>query len=686
MVTLVFCSCAGGLWSADSETWVSDTSEALLAGRGNGVAVSDDGRLLRLDGWQPMTQLEEPIVFAGAVDAKNTLYVGTGHPARLYRMRRGESELLAELEQEQVTALEVDAKGTLWVATVAPGVVSRWRRGALEEVGRLADGGIWDLAVFGGEVVVATGPPAALYRVTERGLERWVELPDTHARCLHAMADRVLVGTSGKGLILSVLESGQVALLADSPFTEIADITIAGDRSLWAAAVVGEPAATPPTPSADGEGSKASTEVASTDLDLPKVNGDTATSEILRLTPDGALLKVHRFTKQVAATVAWDGEGVLVGTGFEGEVWRFVNHGGARLATLDAVQVTAILGAGEFLLSQGPAQVLARAAAGEGEATYRIDAQKFPLPVHLGEFRIEPPQPGLAIRFRAGASQDPDDTWLAWSEWSSGASGKVPLPPAQVVQWELSLPAGLEGGVERVEVAYQQVNLPPRFDTLSVAEPGVVYLSGPPPSGPVVDASHPDFSGIFTVLDPQHKPSSPVQGKKYWRVGYRTVSWKVSDPNKDPLRFSLELERRDGFRLLVREGLEPSQLALDTTAVPDGWYRFLVTASDELKNPGAPCRVEQASEWFVVDNTPPEVALERVGDRWQLTVNDVLSPPARVEWSRDGDAWHGLAPADGVLDGRQESFAFDAAEGRHLLSVRVIDRHHNRTTIGAVED
>ena len=45
-----------------------------------------------------------------------------------------------------------------------------------------------------------------------------------------------------------------------------------------------------------------------------------------------------------------------------------------------------------------------------------------------------------------------------------------------------------------------------------------------------------------------------------------------------------------------------------------------------------------------------------------------------------------LAPTDGLLDGRVEEFEIPAAEGRHMLVVRVVDRQHNRATAGAVEE
>jgi hypothetical protein len=120
--------------------------------------------------------------------------------------------------------------------------------------------------------------------------------------------------------------------------------------------------------------------------------------------------------------------------------------------------------------------------------------------------------------------------------------------------------------------------------------------------------------------------------------------------------------------------------------VPDGSYRFRVTASDQERNPGQGFETTASSHWFVVDNTPPRLRLERRGAEWVLTVNDSLSPVVRAEWSRDGERWQALAPSDGVLDGREERFRFPADSGRHLVVVRAFDRHHNRATTGAVEE
>jgi hypothetical protein len=682
-----------GLASAtETRRWIVDTAEELLEGRGSDVQVTDEGTVQRIAGWAAGPDFDEAVVMAAVGANDGSLIVGTGFPARLYRVRGDQAELLADVEAEQITALLATKNGDVWVATMAPGVLYRWRRGSLEEIGRLGEGGIWDLALFDGEVVAAGGPPASVFKVTERGLVRWVELPDVHARCLESFGDRLLVGTSGKGLILTVDGSGKLGVLADSPFTEIADLA-AGGGAVWAAALVGEPVTTPRQKKSNGdngEDGEAETEVTVTaDIKLPEINGKTATSEILKLTAEGGLLSVHRFVREVATSIAWDGEGLLVGTGFEGEVWRFVSGGGARIATIDAVQVVGIVDGGAVLLTQGPGGVLWRRMEGDRAGRFRSKAQQFKQPVRFGEYRVQPASAALRIRFRSGISAKPDTTWLTWTEWMPASGGLVGLPAARSLQWEIEFSAEEETApvVDRVEVAVKEVNLPPRIKQLVVEEPGVVYLAAPPPTGPVIEAVHPDVNGIFTVIDDAApKNNGSTKGKKYYRAGFRTVSWQVSDPNNDPLRYRLEIEDRNGFSFSVRERIAGTQLGVDTHALPDGAYRFRLTSSDTPGNPDGAIEVSRVSRWFTIDNTAPVASLDRSGDRWVVSVKDNLSPIVRAEWSRDGHEWTALAPTDGLLDGREEIFEFPAESGRHMVVVRAVDRQHNRSTAGAEEN
>jgi hypothetical protein len=274
-----------------------------------------------------------------------------------------------------------------------------------------------------------------------------------------------------------------------------------------------------------------------------------------------------------------------------------------------------------------------------------------------------------------------------WTDWSSAPKGAVTAPTGRSLQWELEL--SRNSSVERIEVAHRELNMAPRITEVEVLDPGEVYLSGPPPSGQFVDVSHPDVNGLFTVLGDEKNDNgaeSRRKGKKYWRVGYRSVSWDADDPNNDPLRFELSLEDEHGRRFPVRERLEGTILAVDVTAVPDGRYRFRVTADDEAGNPGGGLESHALSRWFLVDSTPPTVRVERTGDGWTVTATDDGSGIARAEVARDGRRWTGLVPRDGLFDGNSETFHVPAADGGTYVVVRVVDRHHNRMTKGISEE
>ncbi len=679
---------AMAMTAAASQTswWVVDGSTEMLRGSGEGVAVSVDGMLRPVAGWRNQAALSEPVVLGADRLPGGDIVVVTGHPARLYRVSGASVELLAELPGEQGTSVLVDADGAVWATTVAPGVLVKWSGGELEEMGRLGDGGFWDLVEFDGSIVVAAGTPGALFKVGNKGLERWLEVPDAFVRCLAVHGDQLIVGTSGKGLVLSIDARGRPSLLVDSPFTEISDLAVTEGGELWATALVGEPLPKVPKKSstatkANGENGASST-TEGLNLDLPKINGKTATSELVRITPEGGLLHIHRFEKQVATALGIDGKGVLVGTGYEGEVWRFITSGGARLATLDAVQVTAFAPDGA-LVTQGPAGVWSTDRAGRQRSRFRSDAKVFPRPVRFGTYRIFPEDSGAKIRFRTGAAAENDDLWLPWTEFTDQAVGKVALNFGKALQWEVDLVNG--GVVDRVEVAWTEVNLAPVVKSVEVEPPGLVYLASPPVSGPVIRQEHPTFDGIFTTIGENGATSaSAKKGKKYWQVGYRTVSWKASDPNEDPMIFDLEVERSDGFRLPVRERLKGSQLAVDTSALPDGRFRFRLEATDESVNPGAPKAGEGISPWFVVDNTVPEILVTPEGQHWAIEVRDASSL-ARVQMSRDGGSWQDLLPEDGLLDGVVERFSIEVEEGKHLVVIRAIDRHHNRAVVGVEE-
>jgi len=105
--------------------------------------------------------------------------------------------------------------------------------------------------------------------------------------------------------------------------------------------------------------------------------------------------------------------------------------------------------------------------------------------------------------------------------------------------------------------------------------------------------------------------------------------------------------------------LTASEFAWDTSAVPDGYYRIRVSASDELDNP-RPLALEtrDESEPFLVDNRPPEL-LEMRADAQRITgvARDAQGPISRLEYAVDGLEWRLARADDDLVDTREERFS-----------------------------
>ena len=116
------------------------------------------------------------------------------------------------------------------------------------------------------------------------------------------------------------------------------------------------------------------------------------------------------------------------------------------------------------------------------------------------------------------------------------------------------------------------------------------------------------------------------------------VTWKVDNPDQDELRFRLfyRAEGEADWRSMLKpaEKLTRAEYEWDTATLPEGAYRILVEASDELANP--PDRVKKhtlISGVVLVDNTPPVFKLppKMNGRRIVGEVVDGVGPIARIE-------------------------------------------------------
>ena len=163
--------------------------------------------------------------------------------------------------------------------------------------------------------------------------------------------------------------------------------------------------------------------------------------------------------------------------------------------------------------------------------------------------------------------------------------------------------------------------------------------------------------------------------------------WQADDPDGDRLAYSLYFRGEDESEWkLIRGNFSETTFSLEGDVLADGRYLFRLVASDKPSNAGDTARQsELVSAPVLFDATPPVVtaaAPQRTGATAEINIRatDAASELRRAEYSLDATAWIPVNSADGVVDGREETFRISLqglAAGEHIVVVRVYDASNN---------
>ena len=697
-----------------------------LAGDAKGVAVSADGRLMLGAALAPRAwpdDAADAAVFAAAADASGRVFVATGGGlGRLFVSNGATVTLLFNAPEPNLTAVAVGPDGTVVCASSPDGKIYRVDPKASDPaaagsvLGEPKEAAIWALAFAAdGTLYAGTGNKGRVYRKTRSGpLELFREIEDVHVRTLAVGPDgTVYAGTSDRGLVVALPAQGGPRTLHDFSRPEVTGLAVDARGVVYAAASqldasAGRPApadlrlkVTPtPTPTPPHEEApRGSVSVsASTSPVRPAAETHSASSsELVVIQPDGFVEPGWLFPEESILGLRLDAGGaLLLATGSRGRVYEWKDRRVRLVASTGEKLALAVpaAGAGFAVVTMGAAGVLRPEIAGVPASGTFTSAVKDALRLSaFGRLRWEgllPAGAALSFSVRTGNSEKPDGTWSAWTKVASDGGAKPPV--ARFFQWKAALtgsPKGESPVLERVDLSYAERNARPVLENLAVLEPGAVFARGATGSG-VLSVANPDESGIYAGLEAPHDGVAEGPGKRLFRKGYRTLTWKGADPNGDALRYEVEARREDGSAWFpVRKDLEDSYLSFDTTALPDGRYRFRVTASDRVSQPeGEALTAREESGVVVVDNTPPVLKVEGrkvEGDALVVTVlaADALSPVTKAEGAVNADRWRLLPAEDGAADSPVERFVFRVPKppGPAVLSVRVLDAAGNVAAI-----
>jgi sugar lactone lactonase YvrE len=722
---LMVCAVSAVLFASQTRTWSQGDYAEFEKGTIRNLSVRSDGLLSLGPHSRELMDTSSAYLWALAQDSKGNLYAGGGSGAKLFRIPPdGKGKMLADLDALGIQALAVDSHDRLYAATSPDGKVYRISGNAKPEMFYDPKAKyIWSLAFDSkGDLFIATGDPGEIHRVGQDGKGTvFFKTDETHVRSMVVDAnDNLIVGTDPGGLVMRVSTqqstqgSAQGFVLFQMSKPEVTAVAVGGDGMIYAAAVGTKAASTaasapaplpaPPATATVSAPGAAAPVGAPRSAALPPASVGTPTgvnggSEVYLIEPNGNPMKVWSNAQDVVYAIALDGQGrAILGAGNHGNVYRVESPTSyTALLNMPASQITAFQKGrdGRLYAATGNVGKVYEIGPGlEHEGTIESDVFDSSMYSLWGRVSFEARLNGgqVGIQTRSGNLDQPQKNWSPWSDpVTAPKGGRIVSPAARFVQWKATLKADSGGRtpeLESVDVAYLPKNVEPRVEQIEITPANYKF---PAPVAPLVSISGPSPTlnlppiGKSSTASPSFSSEGNAPTMTFAK-GYIGARWLASDPNGDPLVYTVEIrgEKETEWKLL-KDKVAEKYISWDSTAFPDGDYRLRVTASDSPGNPPADALTARLeSDPFTIDNTPPKItglAAARSGGklevRWHAA--DELSNVTKAEYSLDGGEWTVAAPVTKLSDSPTLDYllTLDAGPGEHTIAVRVLDEYEN---------
>ncbi len=726
--------------AAGPSRWEITSSEHWMAGRGEQVAVTREGRLTLGPAVRVLHEDPSPALWSAALAPDGTLYVGSGNDGQVLALQGDATRVHWDSEELQVHAVAWHGDALL-AATSPDGKVYRvTRNGAATVFFDPEDTYVWALAVDRQQqVYVATGGKGRVYRVSRDGASS-TKIFESAAANVTALSvgdgGEVLVGTDSPGRLYRIPADGKAFALLDGPYTQVQAIRPGADGVTWVLAVspgaAGATSAPATPPSTTTPTPQVTTEVTVVAIgDTTTVSPSTASQASAATTASGAPKgAVYRLGRDGLVDTYWEATGELpfdMTVSPTGRILVAADNGVvyaledepvrmARVAQLPARQLTRILpGRDGFLITaSNPGKILALSESTAASGSYTSEVKDATTGARWGLIRWEGDKPGrstVGFATRSGNTSTPDESWADWTPVREDEGVlRIASPAARYLQLKIEL-AGTPT-IDGVTMTYLPRNQRPRFTNVTVHPPGVVFQQ------PFGTQEPPDLAGFQSTTPAPARDqaiaaatpttTSAAVGRRLFQKGFQTFQWDATDPDRDDLRYQVWL-RRTGtaeWRLLAKD-LVGSVYTWDTSLLPDARYLVRIVATDARANPsGTALQAEREAGPLTIDNTPPVIRVLE-GARVQQTnakstdggkardagrntssstfsfeVEDAASTLDRVDVLLADGQWRAVFPDDGVLDGLRERFTVPTADlGDGPIVLRATDSLANLATL-----
>lgn len=700
--------------------WETSGRAELLKGDARGVSISDTGMLMLAPRFTEVFNTEQAFVWSSAMDEQGSVYLGTGHDGKIYRVTAdGKGSMFYDAAELDVTALAIGRDGVVYAGTSPDGKVYRITSdGHAEVYFDPADKYIWSLAMLkDGSLAVGTGDTGKLYRVKTAGAKPESSLliatNQTHVISLAVTAQGdVIAGTDPGGLVLRISPEGKAFALFDAHLREIHALAPAPDGSIYALALseaastgrgqtAGATTVVQPTEGAGGATSVTITAIdesgnpiqSATAAVRSRTDLSAARSAVFRILPDGATDVVWSSPSITAFAIAPGPQPgtVLIGTADKGRVYSVTNDGRDTLLLQSTEgQISSFVSRGNqtFAASSNQGKLFRFGQELMAEGSYESPVRDAKLTASWGRIWWRG-NGNVEVQTRSGNGERPDATWSEWSTVYRDPNGSpISSPRARFVQWRATLRSGgtpSQTWMEDASIAYLPRNVAPEILSITPLPNGVGLQQ--------IMQVQVDPNIESSGLDPSlFGAAAQVPPRRFFQRGARSFQWQAEDRNADTLEYAIYYRplNETTFRLL-KDKVRDNFYTIDGATLADGRYIIKIVASDGPDNPvGQSLSGERLSEPVDIDNTPPVLRVVSPAQsgsgnlRVVFEVDDSTGKIKKGDFSVDGSPWTPVFPEDGIADSGHERYSVDLpalAPGEHTVSLRAFDSSGNVGTL-----
>lgn len=708
---------------AATGVWTQSTAAEFGKGVAQNVSVHSTGEI-RLS---PQTEVVSGIkgsafVWSMTSDVQNQVYIGTGDPGTVYRIKNGsEAVELFSPSELYVQSIAADTQGNLYAGASPNGVIYKINsQGEASVFCNLPAAYIWDMAVDNNSnLFAATGSEGVLFKVSPDGVPS-VFFDSLETNLLDIAIDQhnnIYAGTEPSGLVYKIAPSGQPQVLYDAGEGEIHTLAVNSQGDIYAGTASGAPPQVPAAPATQqvvqtGVVSPFSKDEKAWDLNIPEeipmaqtapvsqqrspsreneamprtMGMPMAPNYVYKITKEGLARRIFEAGQAFILGVSLDTQDNLyVVTGNKPGVYKVSkNETSSSLMEMDEAQALCCLNTGNNELYVGT---------GNAGKVYKINPSFAKEGVFVsnvldtttvsswGCIYWEDTQPegtDVALATRSGNGEKPDHTWSDWSPSYQSSGERIASPSARFIQYKAHLQTTNGDStpvVNKVSLSYLPKNQPPKIVSFAVEkEPAV---SAQKPADAKADGKA------------EAKPQTPSLAKPHHQIAQKNIQWEVEDPNNDSLQLTVYFKGVDekAWKMVEKSTQKKGSYAWDTLRLPDGKYQIKLTASDEPDNPPETAlSAENIIQPMVIDNSRPIIRSLSTASGTEGrhivsgAVKDEHSNIIKVQYTIDGHEWISAYPVDGVFDSQEESFQITTkrlAPGDYTLIVNAFDSEGN---------